>query len=155
MFLPVTPDSAIVHAPGAMLPALRAVFQWGGIALMLAGAYLLTRRDVPRTWKFALVWIPIAILPVCFLTMRTTTRYLYLPSMGLAAFVAMAWASAWERTPKARRVLGGVLVALLALQVVVIEIVLARRGALARAEAPQQIERLRGIAAQAGKPSGQ
>jgi hypothetical protein len=155
MFLPVTPDSAIVHAPDAALPALRAVFQWGGIALLLAGASLLTRRDVPRTWKFALLWIPVAILPVCFLTMRTTTRYLYLPSMGLAAFVAMAWADAWERRPPRRRLLAGALVALLAMQVVVMEIVLARRGALARAEAPQQIERLRGIAAQAGKPSGQ
>lgn len=129
------------------VPTLRDA-PWVGGAIALLGLYLLTRRDVPRTWKFALLWIPVAILPACFLIMRTTTRYLYLPSMGLAAFLGMASAGAWSQSPARRRLLAGTLVALLALQVVVMEIVIARRGTLARAEAPAQLDGLRAIAVQ-------
>jgi len=152
MFLPLTPESR-VPAPSALVPFLPGIYRWGGAAIALAGAYILTRRDVSRPWKFALLWVPIAILPVCFLTMRTSTRYLYLPSMGLAAFAAMEWARTWERTPERRRLLAAALIVLLALQVGVMEVVLARRGALARAEAPQQMERLEAIAAQARRPA--
>ena len=146
MFLPLTPDSWIVRAPDALAPLLSRAYLWGGAVLALAVAWLLTRRDVPRAWKFALLWIPIAILPVCFLTVRTSTRYLYLPSMGLVAFAGMAWARAWERFPQRRRALAAGLIVLVVLQVAVMEVVLARRGALARAEAPAQMERLRAAA---------
>jgi hypothetical protein len=100
--------------------------------LAALGTWLLLSR-APRTWKFALLWIPVAILPVAFLTVRSTPRYLYLPSMGLAALAGMAWARAWEHAAR-RRLLVAALVAVLVLQVGVMEVVLSKRGALARAE---------------------
>jgi len=108
-----------------------------GVAFALFFTWLLTRR-VPRTWKFALLWIPLAILPVAFLDLRTSTRYLYLPSMGLAALLGMAWAHAWASAPWRRRALAWGLALVLALQVVVMQVVLARRGELARREAQSQ-----------------
>jgi 4-amino-4-deoxy-L-arabinose transferase-like glycosyltransferase len=105
-----------------------------GIAFAALFVFLLTRR-VPRTWKFALLWIPVAILPVAFLTLRTSTRYLYLPSMGLAALIGLAWASAWAAAPLRRRALTVGLALVIVVQVAVMEVVLARRGELARREA--------------------
>jgi hypothetical protein len=121
MFVPVARLTA-----GAALPA--------GAACAALFAWLLTRR-IPRTWKFALLWIPVAILPVAFLDLRTSTRYLYLPSMGLAALIGLAWARAWAEAPLRRRLLACGLALVLAVQVVVMQVVLARRGELARREA--------------------
>ena len=108
-----------------------------GAVLAVLFAWLLTRR-IPRTWKFALLWIPVTILPVAFLDLRSSTRYLYLPSMGLAALLGMAWASAWATAPVRRRGLAVGIALALAVQVAVMQVVLARRGELARREAQSQ-----------------
>jgi len=105
-----------------------------GIAFALIFLWLLA-RPLPRPWKFALLWIPVTVLPVAFLDLRTSTRYLYQPSMGLAALLGMAWARAWAAAPSRRRALTYGLAVVLAVQVIVMQVVLARRGGLARREA--------------------
>jgi len=93
MFLPVSPTSTFMAPPGAIVPALRVLYAVLGVALPLALLALLAGR-ASRAVKFALAWIPVTLLPVVFFTYRTSARYLYEPSMGLAMAAGLA-GSAW------------------------------------------------------------
>jgi hypothetical protein len=148
MWLPVSPTSMLVSLPAAWLPVLRAAYAVLAVALPVVGLYLLS-RPIPRAQKFALLWIPIALLPVIWFTFRTNTRYLYLPSMGLAAFLGMAAAQVLERSPvRSRRVAVALALKIaLIVQVGVLEVILLRRAAAEQAEGPARWAELRDHAA--------
>ncbi len=86
--------------------------------------------------------MPIALLPVVFLTFRPITRYLYEPAIGLAIVAgtcgAAAWQrmAAWPRRTLARAAAVGALVALLALQAAVIQVVIRRHRLDEQAQDP-------------------
>jgi hypothetical protein len=148
MWLPVSPTSMLVSLPAAALPALRVAYVVLAVAIPLAGLFLLS-RPIPRAQKFALLWIPIALLPVIWFTFRTNTRYLYLPSLGLAAFLGMAAAEVLERSPvRSRRIAVSVALKIaLIVQVGVLQVILLRRATVERAEGPARWAELREHAA--------
>ena len=52
----------------------------------------------PRWAKFAVLWMVLNLLPVTFFITRTSTRYLYNPSIGYCMLVAGFLAWWWQRS---------------------------------------------------------
>jgi protein O-mannosyl-transferase len=151
MFVPVSPTSMFIALPPSFGPALEALYAALRILLPFALAGLLLSRRVPRPVKFALVWIPLTLLPVVFFTYRTSTRYLYAPSIGLALVLGLVGAAWWGRraaesaTSRLRAAAAG-LVVLLAVQAAVVQVIIRRHAALERSEGAEEWARLRAIA---------
>jgi O-antigen ligase len=87
---------------------------------LVLGLLLIGR--LPRPVKLGALWVLIALLPYVFLTFRTITRYLYLPSVGVALVVAVLVAGGLRR-PAAR----AALVLLLLAQAAVVNVVISQR----------------------------
>jgi hypothetical protein len=96
MVVPLTPSSMMVEVPAPWRPAIGFMHTGLMIAVPLLWVWLMS-RPIPRAARFGLLWIVIAILPYLFLTFRTITRYLYLPSVGVAITVAVLAVGALDR----------------------------------------------------------
>jgi hypothetical protein len=158
MFLPITPSSMMVPLPAAAAPALGAVELALSIVLPLAWMAALV-SPLPRATKFALWWIPLTILPVAFFTYRTSTRYLYTPSMGVAMLAGMglaAWTESALGGAKRARAIAAItaLAIVLVVQGAVMGVILRRHHELERREAPEEWARLRAHARAAGMDAG-
>ena len=157
MFLPLTPSSMMMPLPSAVASPFAFLEQALKIVLPLAWIVAL-RSPLPRAVKLALWWIPLTILPVTFFTYRTSTRYLYAPSMGVAMLAGLglaAWMEAAVASGRdARRVRAVVAIAALAVAIVVqaamMGVVLRRHHAQELREAPEERARLRAHAEASG-----
>jgi hypothetical protein len=153
MFVPINPGSMFIAASPRLVPALAAVHAVLGWVVPLALGALLA-SPLPRPAKFALAWIPLTILPVVFFTYRTSARYLYAPSMGLALALGMAGAWWWARTAARRapgatarlRIAGAALLLVLVAQGAIVHVLLRRHAQLERAEGDEPWARLRAVA---------
>ena len=94
MFVPVTARSTIIALPGSAQTAL-AVLAWGVRLAILASVAALLAFRAPAHVRFAALFTLMAIVPYSLFDWKTTTRYLYIPSVGLA--IALGWAieQAW------------------------------------------------------------
>ncbi len=160
MFLPVDPASAAGAAPARALGALRAAFIALEIVVPAAWLALIAHPRVPRAVKFGVLWMPITVLPVCFLAFRTITRYLYEPAVGLALVAGIAAAALWARasaSPRsgpARTGLAAALAALLLAQAAVTQAVIHRRRHDEIAQAGTRYGELRAEQARLARPQG-
>jgi len=142
MFLPVVPSSRFVSAPGAARPLLAVLLPALEVVVPVFWLLLLLRPGTSRAVRFGILWMPITLLPVVFLTFRPITRYLYEPAIGLAIVVGSWGAAAWARVAASpRRMLGratalSALLALLALQAIVIQVVIRKHRLDERAQDP-------------------
>jgi hypothetical protein len=158
MFLPLNASSMMVTAPKVVVPLVRAA-DVALLVLLPVFWLVLLVAPVPRAVKFAAWWIPITILPVTFFTYRTSVRYLYTPSMGVAMLAGLGIA-AWTGPRRGRVPRGktGLALAALALvvvvQVAVMGFILARHRALERAEGVEEWARLQAVARAAGLDPG-
>ena len=159
MFLPVTTTSMMIRVPEAFLPTLRGLEL--GLMIGLPAFWIaLMLLPLPRAAKFALLWIPLTLLPVVFFTFRTSARYLYTPAMGVAmltGFFVTGWTQpVREGLLTRRRTLAAfAMIALLVVaQAGVMFVILDRRRGLERIEGPERWEELRAHAARAGIPPG-
>ena len=96
MVVPLNATSYMVSLPAAW----RAPLQLGqtvlAVVMPLGWAVLLMTR-APRWAKFAVLWMVLNLLPVTFFITRTSTRYLYNPSIGYCMLVAGFLAWWWEK----------------------------------------------------------
>ena len=140
LFLPVTPSSIMVAVPAPLAGALRAVQVVLMVAVPVAGLALLAAR-VPRAAKFGVLWAPAALAPYLLLTFRTITRYLYLPSAGVAVAIG-ALAVTDYCTARARRwgYLG--LAAVLLLEAATVQFVIVQRRREQLAQDPAEMQAL-------------
>jgi len=142
MFVPIVPSSSLVAAPGGVRPLLAVLLPALEVAVPLFWLLVLLRPGTARAVRFGVLWMPIALLPVVFLTFRPITRYLYEPAIGLAIVAGTCGAAAWERMaarPWRTLARGGALcalVALLALEAAVIQVVIRRHRLEERAQDP-------------------
>ena len=140
LFVPVTPSSVIVAVPAPLAGALRVAQTALMIAVPLAGAALLAGR-VPRAVKLGVLWVPVTLAPYLFLTFHTITRYLYLPSVGVALLAGQlaAFLGRAPRRPVRWAAAVGLAVVLL-LEAATIQVVIAarRRDQLAQDPAAMQ-----------------
>lgn len=156
MFLPLSPSSMLVRLPRPLLPVLEGLQIALMAALPLAWIALLF-APLPRAMKFALLWIPLTILPVVFFTYRTSTRYLYTPAMGVAMFAGMAL-DAWMTPPRRERralrrramTAWAALLLVVVIQAAVMGMILRRHRELERAEGAERWPRLEARARAAG-----
>jgi len=163
MFVPLNPTSMMVSLPPRFLPLLRGLDVALMIALPLAWIALLL-APLPRVAKFALVWIPLTILPVVFFTYRTSARYLYTPGMGVAILAGLgiaAWTSPTGGRTRGGRTRGGRTIAALfaialivLLQAAVMTVILRRHRQFERAEGEESWVHLRAHAQAAGIDPG-
>lgn len=128
MILPVTAKSTIVQMP----PAVRSTLSLAQMGLMLGLTIIWTSilLFARSPLKFTVLWMNLAILPYAFFTWKTTTRYLYIPSIGFVTAAAFLIAMLSNRLFSGRsrqcwiKVLGVlVLVVLLGLQWMVVNYV--------------------------------
>ena len=150
MFIPVSPTSMFVALKPTFVPLLAKAYAVLGYVIPAALLAILASR-APRPVKFALVWIPLTLLPVLFFNFRTSARYLYAPSMGLAMALGLLGAAWWARshargTTGRRWIAGAALVALLAVQAGIMQVILRRHAALERAEGAEPWAHLRAVA---------
>jgi hypothetical protein len=79
----------------------RLLWFWGALALVVLAARGAWRRH-GRLLRFAALWIPLALLPYCFLTYmnRVPSRATYLASLGAALLAAAAWTEVVKSRPR-------------------------------------------------------
>ena len=147
MLLPINPTTMMVRVPGGLDRLLPVVELALMIAMPLAGIALLV-LPAPRWIKFAVLWTGISLLPYLAFTFRTSTRYLYAPSIGLALVVAWLLARAWagDRPVAVRRVATIALGSVLVLQAIVMQVVIRQHHVMQQAQDPvlyQELERQR------------
>ena len=97
MVVPLNATSYMVSLPAAW----RAPLQLGQTVLaviMPLGWTVLLMTRAPRWAKFAVLWMVLNLLPVTFFITRTSTRYLYNPSIGYCMLVAGFLAWWWQRS---------------------------------------------------------
>ena len=125
MVIPVNATTMMVAVPAGLHAALAVAQTVLMIALPVLGIVLLV-RPVPRWVKFGVAWTVISLLPYLAFTFRTSTRYLYGPSVGFALVVAWLLSPAWAGMPAAARgrIARAAVVALLLVQAVVINVVI-------------------------------
>jgi hypothetical protein len=145
-FLPVTPSSMIVGVPPSMALPLR-VAQWCFMVAAPIAALWVFLRPTPRAARLGVVWILIMIAPFLLLTFRTSTRYLYGPSMGLALCVAALTVPLARREREAGRrgtqVWRAALLAVLVLEAAVVNVVIHQRYREQMSQDPAPLQNLR------------
>ncbi|HKQ57162.1 MAG TPA: hypothetical protein VJY35_04775 [Candidatus Eisenbacteria bacterium] len=147
MLLPINPTTMMVRVPGGFDRLLMVTEQALMVLMPLAGLALLA-SPAPRWVKFAVLLAGISLLPYLAFTFRTSTRYLYGPSIGLSLVVAwlLARARAQERVRAARPIITLALGSLLVLQAIVMEVVIHQHYRMQQAQDPalyQELVRLR------------
>src|SRR5262249_5141621 len=96
MVLPLNATSYMIALPAFSRAPLQIAQAVLALIMPLSWAALLVTR-APRWAKFAVWWMALSLLPVTFFVTRTSTRYLYGPSIGYCILVAGFLSWWWEK----------------------------------------------------------
>jgi hypothetical protein len=122
MILPITPDATMVNASARILSVIKY-------------CYFLLYFVVPVFWlvvfvkcknlaiRFSIIWMIISIIPYAFFTWKTTTRYLYIPSIGFVISVAFLLAiiiTKYKENKKIKYIISIILSIILVIQWIVV-----------------------------------
>jgi hypothetical protein len=133
----------MLNVPGGLDRLLPVAALALSVAMPLAGLALLA-SPAPRWVRFAVLLTAIGLLPYLAFTFRTSTRYLYAPSIGLALVAAWLLTRAWhpDRARVVRRGAAIVAGSLLVLQTIVMEVVIHQHYVMQQAQDPALYQEL-------------
>lgn len=95
MWVPLTPNSMILAVPAPLRGPLDATLRVLMVVVPLAWVALLV-APVPRAAKFAILLMMVSVIPFSLFTLRTSTRYLYTPSVGWVLAVTFMGRELWR-----------------------------------------------------------